>query len=83
LDYKAIGERASLVAMTRCEIEQVSIARRSSRTGQVHSIGGFIGTADYEGPVGEFLPWLSLAQWTGVGRQTVWGKGVIQIISAS
>ena len=26
-----------------------------------------------------FLPWLQAAQWTGVGRQTVWGKGHIVV----
>ena len=27
--------------------------------------------------VAEFLPYLEIARWTGVGRQTVWGKGEI------
>ena len=79
MDYKAFAERAALVRMTRCEVQQVSVARRSSRTGQVHSIGGFIGEAEYEGSLGEFVPWLHAARWTGVGRQTVWGKGVIEV----
>ena len=52
--------------------------RRSSRTGQRHPLGGFTGTAVYEGELGRFLPWLEAAYWTGVGRQTVWGKGAIR-----
>ena len=77
IDFRAFGERAALVRMTRCEIEQVEVVRRSSRTGQVHPIGGFIGEAEYEGDLTEFVPFLRAAKWTGVGRQTVWGKGEI------
>ena len=53
--------------------------RRSTRTGQVHPLGGFAGWAEYEGELAEFLPWLRAAYWTGVGRHTVWGYGAISI----
>jgi CRISPR/Cas system endoribonuclease Cas6 (RAMP superfamily) len=56
--------------------------RRSSSTGHLHSIGGFTGWAEYSGPIGKFLPLLQIGRWTGVGRQTVWGKGEIRIGSA-
>jgi CRISPR-associated endoribonuclease Cas6 len=79
IDFRAFGERASAVRMTRCEIRSVDVRRRSSRTGQVHPIGGFIGEADYEGDLAEFMPYLKAAKWTGVGRQTVWGKGEIDV----
>ncbi|MCU1257176.1 MAG: hypothetical protein JWO80_61, partial [Bryobacterales bacterium] len=45
------------------------------------SIGGFLGTAEYEGELAEFLPYLQAAKWTGVGRQSVWGKGEISVES--
>jgi hypothetical protein len=77
IDFRAFGERAALVRMTRCEVRQMDIERRSSRTGQVHPIGGFVGEAEYEGDLAEFVPYLHAARWTGVGRQTVWGKGEI------
>jgi hypothetical protein len=77
VDFKAMGERAACVLMTRCEIEQVEVERLSGRTGQRHSLGGFVGMAEYEGDLGEFVPYLEIARWTGVGRQTVWGKGEI------
>jgi hypothetical protein len=77
IDFRAFGERAALVRMTRCEVQQREIERRSSRTGQVHPIGGFVGEAEYEGDLAEFVPYLHAARWTGVGRQTVWGKGEI------
>ena len=77
IDFKAFGERASRVAMTRCELVPVAADRTSRGTGQRHSLGGFTGVAEYEGDVAEFLPYLEIARWTGVGRQTVWGKGEI------
>ena len=83
LDFKGFGERATRVRMTRCELKDVAVERRSSRTGQVHSIGGFVGEAEYEGEMGEFLGVLRAAQWTGVGRQTIWGKGEIEVDCSS
>jgi CRISPR-associated endoribonuclease Cas6 len=77
IDFREFGERAAGVRMTRCEIRQVAVERRSSRTGQVHPIGGFVGEAEYEGDLAEFVPYLKAAKWVGVGRQTVWGKGEI------
>jgi hypothetical protein len=79
IDFRAFGERANRVRMTRCETRSIDVLRRSSRTGQVHPIGGFVGEAEYEGDLTEFVPYLNVAQWTGVGRQTVWGKGQIAI----
>jgi hypothetical protein len=77
INFKEMGERSSKIVMTRCEIERVERERFSRRTGQRHSLGGFIGVAEYEGDLGEFIPYLEIARWTGVGRQTVWGKGEI------
>lgn len=77
IDFRAIGERAGRVALTRSNLAWHNSARHSSHTGQTHSIGGFTGEADYAGDLAEFLPYLRAGQWTGVGRQTVWGKGEI------
>src|SRR5262249_28983956 len=79
MDFREFGARASQVRMTRCEIRKVGVARRSSRTGQTHPIGGFVGEAEYQGELAEFVPFLRAAKWTGVGRQTVWGKGEIEL----
>jgi hypothetical protein len=80
IDFRAFGERARQVRMTRCEIVEIERTRRSSRTGQTHPIGGFTGKAEYEGDLAEFVPYLEAAAWTGVGRQTVWGKGEIRTV---
>lgn len=79
IDFRAMGERAAAVRMRRCELAWEQVKRRSGRTGQVHSIGGFTGEAEYEGDLAEFLPWLHAARWVGVGRQTVWGKGDVRV----
>ena len=75
IDFKAFGERARLVSMTRCELVSRSVSRTSRSTGQTHALGGFTGICEYEGDLTEFLPYLEIARWTGVGRQTVWGNG--------
>ena len=79
IDFRGLGERTATIVMPRCQIETVRNERRSSRTGQVHPLGGFTGEAEYRGDLGEFLPYLHVARWTGVGRQTVWGKGEIAV----
>jgi hypothetical protein len=77
IDFRGMGERAAAVRLDRCDLTWHATERRSSRTGQTHPLGGFTGEAEYHGDLGEFLPYLRAGQWTGVGRQTVWGKGEI------
>lgn len=79
IDFRAMAERASAVRMTASDFHMRHVERRSSRTGQRHPIGGFAGSAEYEGPLTEFIPWLKTASFTGVGRQTTWGKGEIRV----
>ena len=75
IDFRAIGDRAAAVRMARCELKWTEVDRLSSRTGRWHPLGGFVGEVEYEGELSEFLPYLQLGKWVGVGRQTVWGKG--------
>jgi hypothetical protein len=82
IDFKGMAERAARVKMTRCEITHVDAERVSRNTLQRHSLGGFVGFAEYEGELGEFLPYLEIGRYTGVGRQTVWGKGEIHAVVA-
>ena len=82
IDFSAMGERAAAVRMTWYELQQTEVDRLSSRTGQRHPLGGFVGEAAYEGELGEFLPYLRLGKWVGVGRQTVWGKGEMEMREA-
>lgn len=77
IDFRAMGQRARSIKMTRCKLSHAAGKRRSRRTGQIHDIGGFTGMAEYEGDLAEFLPILEAARWTGVGRHCVWGNGEI------
>jgi hypothetical protein len=82
IDFRTLADRAGLVRTLHCDLQYRDVWRRSSRTGVVHGIGGFTGQVDYEGELTEFLPYLRAAWWTGVGRHTVWGNGVMEIVHA-
>jgi hypothetical protein len=82
LDFDGMAQRAGRITLISQRITSHRRARTSSKTGQTHPIGGFTGEATYEGDVDEFVPLLQAAHWTGIGRQTVWGKGVIQVVGA-
>ena len=77
IDFRALAARANAVRTAEHELHPVSIERRSSRTGQRHSIGGLVGFAEYAGDLGEFLPYLQAASWAGIGRHCTWGNGHI------
>lgn len=79
VDFHGMGERARTVQLTYAELASRRTERRSARTGQVHSLGGFVGEAEYAGDLGEFLPWLAAARWVGIGRHTVWGQGDVRL----
>lgn len=78
IDFKAMGDRAWRVRMIREDLRQIEAERFSRSSGQHHPLGGFTGVVEYEGDLAEFVPYLEAARWTGVGRQTVWGKGEIE-----
>jgi hypothetical protein len=78
IDFRDVAERGRSVKTLRSELRQVKVGRRSSRTGQRHGIGGFVGFAEYEGDLAEFMPYLEAAYWTGVGRHCTWGNGQIR-----
>ena len=79
IDFRSMGQRAAAIRLGRCQLEWETAERKSGRTGQTHPLGGFTGEAEYEGDLGEFLPWLRAARWAGIGRQTVWGKGDVRV----
>jgi hypothetical protein len=77
IDFREMGNRARAIAMTRCDLRHENAARYSRSQEASHPLSGFTGIAEYQGELTEFLPYLNAAMWTGVGRQTVWGKGEI------
>jgi CRISPR/Cas system endoribonuclease Cas6 (RAMP superfamily) len=83
VNFRSLSEQASCVQMVRSRVERRHLERRSSRTGQTHPLGGFTGEAEYEGDLREIMPFLRAAEWTGVGRHTVWGQGAIRVSAVS
>ncbi|MBI4874685.1 MAG: CRISPR system precrRNA processing endoribonuclease RAMP protein Cas6 [Acidobacteria bacterium] len=79
LDWKGLAEQAAAVRTAASALRREEIERRSSRTGQTHPLGGLLGWVEYEGRLEPFLPLLRAGEWTGVGRQTVWGKGAYRL----
>jgi len=80
MDFRGMGERASRVTTVNSTLRWESIQRTSSRTRQTHPLSGFVGEVQYRGAVGEFIPILQAAAWTGIGRHTVWGNGEIEVL---
>ncbi|MBN9662672.1 MAG: CRISPR system precrRNA processing endoribonuclease RAMP protein Cas6 [Acidobacteria bacterium] len=81
-DFRELVNQAHAVHCTGGLLEWHRAQRHSTRSGQIHPLGGFTGWAAYEGALTPFLPWLEAAAWTGIGRQTVWGKGVMELLPA-
>jgi hypothetical protein len=79
LDFSGMAERASRIELVAHTLTRHRFVRTSRKTGQTHTLGGVTGEATYAGDLSEFAPLLEAAYWTGVGRQTVWGKGVIEL----
>lgn len=86
-DLPALIHASDQMRIVGGSVSWAEVERRSSKTGQSHSLGGFTGSVDYQGDYqgdyGPFLPWLRAARWTGVGRQTVWGKGRIEAVEVN
>jgi hypothetical protein len=81
-DFRGLAERARAVECVSCRLEQVAAERTSRRTGRRHPLGGAVGECVYRGDLREFVPLLEAGVYTGVGRQTVWGKGEFEIRDA-
>ena len=81
IDSDALAGQAASIALMKSSLTREYARRFSTRTGQTHPLEGFTGAALYEGQLRQVLPFLVAAQYTGVGRQTVWGKGEIEVSS--
>ncbi len=80
IDFRGMAARAAEVTTVASNLRWQAHTRKSSRTHQAHPLSGFVGEVQYQGNTSEFVPFLKTAYWTGIGRQTVWGKGVVEII---
>ena len=79
-DPRAVGSLADGVRVARAEIVRTEIARRSTRTGQRHPVGGVVGAVVYEGAgIAGAMPWLRFAEALGVGKHATFGNGRIEV----
>ena len=80
LDFAHFTQIAKSVRLAHHNLTPQTTRRHSTRTGQWHPISGIIGTATYEGPWRSYQNWLRLGEYTGVGKQTSFGKGAFRIV---
>ena len=78
-DYRGIVEEASRVELSSTDLRWVEWERYSSRQDARMNLGGFVGTAIYEGPVASFLPLMLTAGISHLGKACTFGNGKIQV----
>ena len=78
-DFSGLGQRAEKVRTAACDVNWAERFRTSSRTRQQHELSGFIGEAEYEGELEEFVPWLAIGELVHVGKHAAWGNGCYQL----
>jgi hypothetical protein len=74
-DYGAMGRLAAEAEIVYCHGKWQKGKRRSSRTGQVMPLAGFLGTIVYENVHPALWRMLVVGQEVHVGAHTVWGNG--------
>lgn len=79
IDYREIGERAEQVREVRREVRWVRSPRVARNSGETHDVRGWVGWVEYAGDWQPLSGLLAAAEWTGVGRHTVWGCGVVRV----
>jgi hypothetical protein len=79
-DYGAMGQLASKAEIDFCHGGWRQDKRRSSRTGQVMPLAGFLGTILYDKVHPALWRLLNMGQELHVGRHTVWGNGAYRLV---
>lgn len=82
MDHPRFTTPSLYVAAEQDSLRDDDRTRRSTRTSQRHHVGGFVGSVLYRGPWRAYLPWLRVGIFTGVGRQTTFGKGAYEMNAA-
>lgn len=79
-DYGTIGKLARQIRLSHVEGGWAALSRRSTRTGQIMPMAGFVGTAIYENLPPALWPLLVVGQEIHVGRFAVWGNGAYSLV---
>lgn len=75
LNYRGLVEKSADIRMVKNNIEWFDWRRYSQRQEQGMSMGGMIGSAVYEGNIGEFMPFIEFCTKVHLGKQTSFGLG--------
>ncbi len=78
-DFKTLVTAAEKATLIRENLKWVELKRYSNRRGMHLFISGFVGPAEYEGEIGELLPYLYLARFCHIGKGTVYGLGAYSL----
>ena len=81
IDYAHFADDAQRVKLVRGEGIAVHAERVSRRSGKTQDMSGFKGRYEFEGPVGEYIPLLSVGQYIHVGKAAAFGNGRFEVIA--
>lgn len=75
VNHTELMARAKGVRLVKHNLTWYDWERYSNRQQTRMKLGGILGTASYEGELGEFLPFLALGEWVHLGKGTSFGLG--------
>jgi len=75
VDFRDLIRRAEQVATRSADLRWVDWERYSARQETRMTLGGFVGTATFEGDLAPFAPFLRLGEAVHVGKGTAFGLG--------
>ena len=78
-DFPGLASRARQVRLVGDGTRWRDWTRYSSRQDARMELGGLVGEAEYEGEMGEFLPWLVWGELVHVGKNATFGLGRIRL----
>lgn len=80
LDFKGVSALADTVRLVENRTRVVTVNRRSSKTGQRHDVGGFVGEATYDGEaIGRLMPLVRVGEVMHVGKHAAFGNGRMEV----
>lgn len=79
VDFRSLIERAHQIRLTRDETHWTAWTRYSARQDRRMEWSGLVGTADYEGDLTPFWPYLVFGQWVHVGKGATFGLGAYRL----
>ena len=71
------------ITTERNDLSWMDWERYSNRQGERMKLGGIVGKISFTGSLGKFLPYLLLAEYIHVGKETTFDLGKVKVISPS